>query len=220
MTSAEKLAWEKIRAKGRVHYIATAGCSRAALLIFPQLLAVAFFPRKGGHSIPALGLMLIGLILTVPAGIAFGLLFWNMLEKRYALPADDVVVPASSMIDKGEFRILERKVRRRFQARGLLLLVVPALLLTGASMTPSGSSERAFYLGGLLVGAVALGVAIIAYVARATKADCIRFGAICPGCNKPFFGGLINVEKGRCPNCGHQLFDDSEPLPTAPAKAG
>jgi hypothetical protein len=220
MTTAEKQAWEKIRAKGVTHYILTTGCLRAALLIFPQLLVFAIFPRKGSHIIPTWGLLLIGLVLTVPAGIAFGLLFWNLLEKRYALPADDVATPGSSLMDKDEFRVLDRKLGRRFRMRGLLLLAVPALLLTGASMTPSGSTERTFYLGSLLLGSVALAVAIIAYVARATKADCIKFGAVCPGCNKPLFGGLLNVEKGRCPNCGHQLFDDGAPAATAPAKAG
>ncbi len=88
-------------------------------------------------------------------------------------------------------------------------------------MTPRGPMERSFYFWGLLLGMASLAVAIIAYVVRATKADCIKFGAVCPSCNKPLFGGLINnVEKGRCPNCGHQLFDDREPLSTAPAKAG
>ncbi len=86
MTTAEKQAWEKIRAKGRVHYIGTVGFSRAALLIFPQLLLIAIIPQKGSLPIPAFGLMLIGLIigliLTVPTGIAFGLFILESTREK------------------------------------------------------------------------------------------------------------------------------------------
>jgi hypothetical protein len=210
VTSSERHTWEKIRSNGRIHFIVFRGILR--LGIVPGLI-VAIFPYELGlathmFSMSLWAVIIMAIFLSVFIGIGLGALIWRVNEKGYNLPNTDDHVPGMGTISKAEFLAIDRKMLRRQGLRKLFVLPLLVLVIAAFSIVPKSSPYRHYYIWGIIIVAWALLFFVIRHNIQGVKADCHEFGAECPKCGKPLYSGR-GVQKGRCPNCGYQLFDDA-----------
>jgi len=211
MTQSEKQKWERIRLKGWKHFILVYGVLRIGILsgiVFSVLpYEIGLVTHAYTMSVWWLGTLAVSLALAF--GFGFGALIWHLNQKIYQNPDDDHV-PGLQKFDKSEFLKMVGKIGRRHYFRLLFVALVVLIVLIGTlSIIPHSSSHRNYYMWSLIIFTYILGFLGIRFLIRATKADCYKFGALCPKCGKPLYSRFNDIQKGRCPNCGYQLFSDS-----------
>ena len=209
MTNSEKEFWERMRAKGIVHYFIFDGILRRGIL--SSAITTSFTYEVGStfgrYSMPVGLVVLIFLIATLVFGIGWGALLWHLQESEYQKSIIDDHVSTLRSITKTELSDLGRKIGKRQRRRMLLVLPVLVIMFGGLSIVPNSSPYRDYYVWSIIIVSGTWLIMSLTNMARGMKADCYEFGAICPRCSKPLFSSSRDA-KGRCPNCGYQLFDD------------
>jgi hypothetical protein len=210
MTSNEKQRWGAVRVNGLTRYIVSFGILKLGIIpgvmigLFPYELGLA--TRAYTMSLWALMLIIVGLALLFSVG--FGCLLWHFNEKNYLIPDIDDHVPVLHGIKKEELHITGRKILRRQYYLRLLALPLLVFMLGALASVPRLSPHRDLYMISIAIAGWVFLVSLIVFVIRRTKADCYRFGALCPKCGKPLYAGT-SPRNGRCPNCGYELFDNA-----------
>jgi peptidoglycan/LPS O-acetylase OafA/YrhL len=157
-------------------------------------------------SLGSLILVIAGLALLFSVG--FGCLLWHFNEKSYRIPSTDDHVPTLQGVKKEELRVIGRKILRRQYYLRLLALPLLIFMFGALASVPQKSPHRDLYLISIGIAGWVFLVSLIVFVIRRTKADCYKFGALCPKCAKPLYAGT-SPRNGRCPNCGYELFDNA-----------
>jgi hypothetical protein len=210
MTSSEKQRWDAVRVHGLARYIVSFGILKLGVIsgvilgLFPYELGLA----TRAYTMPLWTLMLVIAGLALLFSVGFGCLLWHFNEKNYYLANIDDHVPVLHGINKEELRIISRKILRRQYYRRLLALPLLVVMVGAVVSVPQKSPHRDLYMIGIGIAGLIFLVSLLVFVIRRTKADCYKFGVLCPKCGKPLYAET-GPRNGRCPKCSYELFDNA-----------
>ena|ERR1700677_128651 len=204
-----------------MHFIILYGILRLGGLLLVLVLISIYISATFNGTWPSDSTFVFLTALPLALGVFTAAQMWSAQERGYLRFLEYKKIPASEIkpaMPAPELLAVFKKISRRLSVFGILILPLGAFILAAFCYAPLDPVPDAlgrhqiepWFL--LLIVVVEFGGMwwLIRAAIRKARADCHKFGAICPRCGSALagMGGFDWVKStGCCPNCNYKIMD-------------